>query len=392
MGVDSPRQARGATRATVAIVTVIVVVGATVASVLVSGSKTTSIGVTSTTSSSSSGVAESSTVNTTFSMLESSTSCRTAPWPNSTSISYRPVVDEIVQDPAFVALTHGLCYSFALTDYGKILNTAQWENFTNFVFDHFDGTIIYPCGTFPAKLVVSQIQVSTVLNGTTLEKIASMNLNNDTASLNEYMTCPWMPNPPPTVWVKSVMLVPPYTPAGPTIEVTLTNAGQQTSIVNLTAVLSLTGTSETFEFSGVSASSPLLAGQSSSQSKTIVVPASVNTSSIYPMTIAGAFQNGTKFFESVQVEVQSGPPAGSTPLELRVNVNATVIESGDAITMTISIFNPLGVNVSVFPDYQSGCTIFSWNAHDFLCGGLAAANPTWSLAGYAALPGSLHGG
>ena len=384
---------------------VIVVVGAIVGVVsLISGSKTTSTGLTSATAlssvetsspanttgtsnagSSSSSVAESSTVNTTSSILQSSTSCPPIQWTNSSgaaSVSYQPAVEQIAQDPAFVALTHGLCYSFALTDYGKVLNTAQWEDFTNFVFDHYNGTIIYPCGTFPAKLTVSQIQVNTVLNGTAIEKIASMGLNNDTASLNEYMACPWGLTPPP-VWVKSVMLVPPYVPAGPTIELTLANAGGQAPIVGLTAVLSLTGKNQAFVFSDVSSSTPLLPGQSSSQSETILGPASVDTSSVYPVTIVGAFQNGTKFSESVQVEVQSGPPAGSTPLELRVNLNATAIKSGDAITATISIFNPLGVNVSVSPDYQSSSAIFSWNAHDFLCGVLPASNPTWSLAGYA---------
>jgi hypothetical protein len=127
-----------------------------------------------------------STANATSSALSSTTSCPPITWANVTgtaSISYEPVVQQIVQDPSFTALTHGLCYSFALTDYGKVLNTAQWENFTNFVFDHFNGTIIYPCGVFPAKLLVSQIQVSTVLNGTTLEKIASVGLNNDTYDL-----------------------------------------------------------------------------------------------------------------------------------------------------------------------------------------------------------------
>ena len=349
-----------------------------------------------------SGAATSSTANTTSSILQSTTSCPPISWANVTDaspISYQPAVQQIAQDPAFVSLTHGLCYSFALTDYGKVLNTAQWENFTSFVFDHFNGTIIYPCGVFPAKLLVSQIQVSAVLNGTTLEKIASMGLNNDTYDLNEYMDCSYAPSGqacpapapicpgPPPVWVHSVMLVPPYSPAGPTLEVTLTNEEEQMPIVNLTAVLSLAAKSQAFEFSGVSASSALLAGQSTSQSETIVDPVSVNTTSIYPMAIAGAFQNGTRFFESVEVEVQNGPPAGPTPLELRVNLSATVIKSGDAITATISIFNPLGVNVSVSPDYQSSSAIFSWNVHDFLCGGLAAANPTWSLAGYALFQG-----
>jgi hypothetical protein len=391
----------------VVFVMVIVVVGAMVGVVsLVSGSKTTSTGLTSATAlssvetssqantagnagSSSSSVAESSTANTTSSILQSSTSCPPIRWTNSSgaaSVSYQPAVEQIARDPAFVALTHGLCYSFALTDYGKVLNTVQWENLTNFVFDRYNGTITYPCGTFPAKLIVSQIQVSTVLNGTTIEKVASMGLNNDTASLNEYMACPWGLTPPP-VWVKSMMLVPPYVPAGPTIELTLANAGGQAPIVGLTAVLSLTGKNQAFVFSDVSSSTPLLPGQSSSQSETILGPASVDTSSVYPVIIVGAFQNGTKFSESVQVEVQNGPPAESTPLELRVNLNATMIKSGDAITATISLFNPLGVNVSVSPDYQSSSAIFSWNAHDFLCGGLAASNPTWSLAGYALFQG-----
>jgi len=339
-----------------------------------------------TTSSSSSGVAASSTASTTSSALSSTTSCPPITWANVTgaaSISYEPVVQQIVQDPSFTALTHGLCYSFALNYYGY----SQGESLTTFVFDNYNGTIIYNCGWFPGKVIVSQIQVNTVLNGTTIEKMVSMDLTPGT-DLNEF-SCPAPPSSP--IWVKSVVLVPPYTPAGPTIEVTLMDASAP--IVNLTAVLSLPGKNQTFEFSGVNAASPLLAGQSSSQSETVVGPVSVNTTSTYPMTIAGAFQNGTKFSYSVwdgyplRVEVQSGPPAGSTPLELRVNLNATMIKSGDAITATVSILNPLGMNVSVFPDYQSSSAIFSWNAHDFLCGVLPASNPTWSLAGYALFQG-----
>ena len=41
----------------------------------------------------------------------------------------------------------------------------------------------------------------------------------------------------------------------------------------------------------------------------------------------------------------------------------------------------------MFPDYQSNSSIFLWNAYDFLCGGPAASNPTWSLAGYALFQG-----
>ena len=341
----------------VAFVTVIVVVTAMVGVVsLASGPRTTASksSTTATGSSStgletmstlsttgSSGVAASSTASTTSSALSSTTSCPPITWANVTgaaSVSYEPVVQQIVQDPSFTALAQGLCYSFAINYYGY----SQGESLTTFVFDQYNGTIIYNCGWFPGKVVVSQIQVNTVLNGTTIEKMVSMGLTPG-ADLNEF-SCPAPPSPP--VWVKSVVLVPPYTPAGPTIEVTLMDASSP--IVNLTAVLSLPGKNQTFGFSGVNAASPLLAGQSSSQSETIVGPVSVNTTSTYPMTIAGAFQNGTKFSYSVwdgyplRVEVQSGPPAGPTPLELRVNLNATVIKSGDAITATVSIFNPLG--------------------------------------------------
>lgn len=253
---------------------------------------------------------------TNFSTSDISTSCPPITWTNSSgaaTVSYQPAVEQIGQDPAFVSLTHGLCYSYALTDYGKVLNTARWENFTNFVFDHFNGTIIYPCGVFPAKLLVSQIQVSTVLNGTAIEKIVSMGLNNDTHDLNEYMACPYIPGNAPPVWVKSVMLVPPYTPAGPTIEVSLTNAEEQTPIVNLTAVLSLTGKNQTFGFGSVSASSPLLAGKSASQTETIVGPVSVDTNSTYPMTIEGSFQDGQTFTLPVTVEVQATNTSGVTP-------------------------------------------------------------------------------
>ena len=350
---------------------------------LASAPKTiTGEGGTSVTSSSSSGVATSSMANGNSSILQSTPSCPPISWANVTNaspISYQPVVEQIVQDPSFLALTNGLCYSFALNYYGL----SQGESLTTFVFDHFNGTIIYDCGWFARNVVVSQIQVNTVLNGTTIEKMVSMALT-PSAELN-FSSCPAPPSP--LVWVKSVVLVPPYTPAGPTIEVTLMDASAP--IVNLTAVLSLPGKNQTFEFSGVSAASPLLAGQSSSQRETIVGPVSVNTTSTYPMTIAGAFQNGTRFSYSVwddyplRVEIQNSLPAGSTPLELRVYLNATEIKSGDAITATISIFNPLGVNVSVSPDYQSSSPIFSWNQHDFFCGVLPASNPTWSLAGYA---------
>jgi hypothetical protein len=77
----------------------------------------------------------------------------------------------------------------------------------------------------------------------------------------------------------------------------------------------------------------------------------------------------------------------ATSLQLQVRLNATTIRSGHAVSAQITIVNPLSQNVSVVPDYQADGSILSWNSYDFLCGGLSASNPTWSLAGYALFKG-----
>jgi hypothetical protein len=236
---------------------------------------------------------------------ESSSSCPASPWPNSVSTSYQLAVREIQQNLAFVALTNGLCYSFALSGNA----TYQGQSFTTFVFNQYNGTIIYPCGTFPAELTVSQIQVNAVLTGKTVDTITSMYLDNETAGLNVSGCTSYTP----PVFVRSVMLVPRYTPAGPTIEVTLYVSHEQTPITNLTAVLSLTGKNQTFEFSGVSASSPLFQGQLASQTETVVGPVSVDTNATYPMTIEGSFQDGQTFSYQVTVQIQASSTSGVTP-------------------------------------------------------------------------------
>jgi hypothetical protein len=234
-----------------------------------------------------------------------SASCPATSWPSSVSTWYQPVVQQIEQNPAFVTLTNSLCYSFALNANA----TYQGQSFTTFIFNQYNGTVIYPCGTFPAKLIVSQIQVNVILNGTEINEIVSMDLNNETTGLNVSGCTSYLP----PVWVHSVMLVPPYTPAGPTIEVNLYAAPGQTPITNLTAVLSLTGKNQTFQFSGVSASSPLLPGQLASQTETIIGPVSVDTNSIYPMMISGTFQNGQAFSYQVQIQIEdTSPRVGET--------------------------------------------------------------------------------
>jgi hypothetical protein len=74
-------------------------------------------------------------------------------------------------------------------------------------------------------------------------------------------------------------------------------------------------------------------------------------------------------------------------LQLRVRLNATTMRSGGAIAAEITIFNPLDEDVSIAPNYESNSSILAWNGRDFICGGVPAGNPVWSLAGYGLFEG-----
>jgi hypothetical protein len=115
-----------------------------------------------------------------------STSCPTASWPSQISTTYQPAVQQIGQNPAFVALTGGLCYSYV----GNSYSTSPSGNVTAFFFDRYNGTIFYPCGTFPAKLVVSQIAVNAIFNGDKIDGITEMVLENDWRQPANTYSCP----------------------------------------------------------------------------------------------------------------------------------------------------------------------------------------------------------
>jgi hypothetical protein len=68
---------------------------------------------------------------------------------------------------------------------------------------------------------------------------------------------------------------------------------------------------------------------------------------------------------------------------LQVDLNATMIRQGGAVTAVITIVNVLPENISIAPNYPSNSTIAQWNEKDFVCNN----SPIWSLAGYALLQG-----
>jgi len=72
-----------------------------------------------------------------------------------------------------------------------------------------------------------------------------------------------------------------------------------------------------------------------------------------------------------------------TLLRLQVRLNSTSVRSGGAISATIALLNPLGINFSVIPGPLTNSTIRTWNEHDLICGG----NEVNLILGYALFRG-----
>jgi len=72
-----------------------------------------------------------------------------------------------------------------------------------------------------------------------------------------------------------------------------------------------------------------------------------------------------------------------TLLLLQVSLNASSIQSGEAVFAEIGLMNRFGMNLSVIPPYPANPTIASWNGYDYLCGGGAFS----TMVGYALFEG-----
>lgn len=73
----------------------------------------------------------------------------------------------------------------------------------------------------------------------------------------------------------------------------------------------------------------------------------------------------------------------SSGLQLRVDLNSTVMSYAGTVTAQITLFNSLGQNLSLTPSYASNSTIAKWNSYDFFC-----SEPVFSsMIGYALFQG-----
>lgn len=103
-----------------------------------------------------------------------------------------------------------------------------------------------------------------------------------------------------TVKIVEIKMVPPYTPGGPVIQLTIQNVGT-TPITNLNAMLE-TNHNYTFNFKSITSSTPLISGNSRSDT-TMLVGGGFQTESTYSLIISGMKDNMPfEYLEKVRIQ------------------------------------------------------------------------------------------
>jgi hypothetical protein len=103
--------------------------------------------------------------------------------------------------------------------------------------------------------------------------------------------------------------VPPFTPGGPNVEITLKNVSVE-PVISLTATLevyTVFGTSVDFTFDDVSPSNPLQPNRSTSDTLCLI-GGGFSSDVSYPLTINATLQNGAKFVYTKLVQIEKPPP------------------------------------------------------------------------------------
>lgn len=195
------------------------------------------------------------------------------------------------QNANFTGLSNGLCYNY----FGQ--SGSPGSGNLTLTFFYFNGTITYPCGTYPTQLPASEIQVVTAPDG---EVVSA-----------QVVASPVFEHPVPCdqsipVWVVAVNDVESTIPAVPQLNLTLA-AGGAHPITSLRAVLTLDGGSQTFQFSGVTSSSQLRSPNAVSLTEIVLSSVSFASNEIYPMTVSGTLDNGQTFSYVVHVQIAHVP-------------------------------------------------------------------------------------
>jgi len=70
-------------------------------------------------------------------------------------------------------------------------------------------------------------------------------------------------------------------------------------------------------------------------------------------------------------------------LQLQTRLNSTKIQVGGALMGQVSLFNTLGTNISLTPNFSANPNIITWDIHDSICG----MSPMYHIFGYALFQG-----
>jgi hypothetical protein len=103
--------------------------------------------------------------------------------------------------------------------------------------------------------------------------------------------------------------VPPFTPGGPAVKITLKNVGVE-PVISLTATLGVDtafGTAVDFSFDDVSPSNPLQPNTSTGD-RLCLIGGGFSSDDWYPLTINATFQNGTNFVYTKLVQIVQPQP------------------------------------------------------------------------------------
>lgn len=211
-----------------------------------------------------------------------------------TDPSLSATVVQVEENPQFVGLSDGLCYSFLGTDSAS---TGEQGTTTTYTFDYYNGSVVYPCGNLPDELVVSQIQVQVVGNGTQ-PIVQSARLDNDSSSLNARSDCGASS---PAVSVVGAQLVEVTIPAVLEVNLTLDARSATQPITSLSVVIMFPDANQTIGFDGVTTGTPLLPDRSVSQISILSGLPSFVEGGVYGMTIEGQYQDRQPFQYSVQI-------------------------------------------------------------------------------------------
>lgn len=200
------------------------------------------------------------------------------------------VAQDVQQSQDFLQLSGGLCYN-----YNGMGPAGAGAGVTEYYFNHYNGSVAYPCGTAPQALVDSQIVALADSNGT----LVSVRFANDSA-LNPAPAC----GPAPPVGVESMTDVGSTIPAVRELNLTLFADPAGRPIANLTARLTLDGGVQTFLF-GVTPSSKLQPGQSASSMQILLGGVTFSLDKVYPLAVSGLYDDGQAFSFNASVQVAS---------------------------------------------------------------------------------------